>query len=89
MSDTTVKLPTKRYHGANPASRMRTQQTGADMRTRVIEAFDQSWRDGKTFSIYLNNEGEVEVRKNGKIIHKYLDAGDAIYNLFPDAAQKL
>lgn len=81
---TEPKLPTKRYHGANPASKMRTEPTNPAMRDRVIEAFDQSWRDGKTFAIYLNNEGEVEVRKHKKLIYKYIDAGDAIANLFPD-----
>lgn len=54
------------------------------MRTRVIEAFDRCWRDGKTFTIYMNNEGEVEVREHRVLIHKYTDAGDAISNLFPD-----
>lgn len=85
MSETPDKKTRGKYYGANPAARMRTKPTGADMRTRVIEAFDRSWRDGQTFSIYLNNEGEVEVRKHGKLIHKYTDAGDAIKNLFPDA----
>lgn len=84
MTDAPANLTRKRYFEPSPGARRRTKPTGAEMRMRVIEAMDQCWRDGKTFTIYLNNEGEVEVRKNGKLIYKYTDAGDALVNLFPD-----
>lgn len=53
-------------------------------RIRVINALDDAWREGSTFTLHVNTEGQVVVIKNRKRMFSFDNVGQCIEALFPD-----
>lgn len=68
-----------------PRMRKSPVQSAPDnSRLRVIDALDDAWRTGSTFTLHVSTEGQVVVMKNRKRMFSYDDVGECIAALFPD-----
>jgi hypothetical protein len=53
---------------------------------KVRDSFDEAWKEGKRWSIVLEDDGSVRVRVGTKTVQYYRDANDFAKSFFPELA---